>query len=99
MLGLRHWSRADCRRLSKHSNLRLRVPRQVIGRESAAAALPAGYLAALYYESNELSRAQRVVSGRTAISMHRCPLGSLLRYCRGAARVYARDGDLEFWRL
>ena len=67
----------------------------MIGRESAAAALPAGYLAALYYESNELSRAQRVVSGRTAISMHRCPLGSLLRYCRGAARVYARDGDLE----
>jgi LuxR family maltose regulon positive regulatory protein len=67
----------------------------MIGRESAAAALPAGYLAALYYESNELSRAQRVVSGRTAISMHRCPLGSLLRYCRGAARVYVRDGDLE----
>jgi LuxR family maltose regulon positive regulatory protein len=57
--------------------------------------LPAGYLAALYYEANELSRAQRVVSGRTAISMRRCPLGSLLRYCSGAARVYARDGDLE----
>jgi LuxR family transcriptional regulator, maltose regulon positive regulatory protein len=64
-----------------------------IGRASRAAALPAGYLVALYYESNDLARARRELSGRTAIAMQTCPLGSLLRYCQGAARVYARDGD------
>jgi LuxR family transcriptional regulator, maltose regulon positive regulatory protein len=67
----------------------------VVGRASAASALPAGFLAELYYECNDLSRAQRVLSGRTAIAMQTCPLGSLLRYCRGAARMYARYGDVE----
>lgn len=65
-----------------------------IGHASRAAALPAGYLVALYYESNDLARARRALSGRTAIAMQTCPLGSLLRYCQGAARVYARDGDV-----
>lgn len=67
----------------------------VAGRESAAAALPAGYLVALYYERNDLVRARQVLGGRTAIVMEACPLGSLLRYCRGAARLYARDGDVQ----
>ena len=65
-----------------------------VGRDSAAAALPSGYLAALYYERNDLDRTRQMVSGRKAIAMEACPLGSLLRYCRAAACLYARSGDL-----
>jgi LuxR family maltose regulon positive regulatory protein len=67
----------------------------VVGRQSAAAALPAGYLAALYYEANDLPHAQHVLHGRIAVAMQVCSLGSLLRYCQGAARTYVRYGDVE----
>ena len=66
-----------------------------VGGHSAAAALPAGYLTTLYYECNNLERARQMVSGRTAIAMQACPVGSLLRYSRGAARLFAREGDLS----
>jgi LuxR family maltose regulon positive regulatory protein len=66
-----------------------------VGRNSAAAVLPAGYLVALHYERNDLVQAQQVMSGRTAIAMQACPLGSLLRFCRGSARIYARQGDVD----
>ncbi len=95
MLGLASFVEGRLQEAIETFEFALARAEAMIGRESAAAALPAGYLAALYYEANELSRAQRVVSSRTAISMRRCPLGSLLRYCRGAARVYARNGDIE----
>ncbi|WP_236720913.1 LuxR C-terminal-related transcriptional regulator [Paraburkholderia phytofirmans] len=65
-----------------------------LGCDSAAAALPAGYLASIYYERDDLARAQKMVSGRTAIAMETCPLGSLLRYTCSAARLYARGGDV-----
>ena len=65
-----------------------------VGRNSAAAALPAGYLAALHYEGNDLTRAQQMVNDRTTIAVGACPLGSLLHYCRAAACLHARRGDL-----
>ncbi len=65
-----------------------------VGSHSAAAALPAGYLATLYQERNDLERARQMVEGRSAIAMQACPVGSLLRYCRGAARLLSADGDL-----
>ncbi|MEX3930120.1 LuxR C-terminal-related transcriptional regulator [Paraburkholderia sp. BR10936] len=65
-----------------------------LGCDSAAAALPAGYLASIYYERDDLTRTEKMVSGRTAIAMETCPLGSLLRYTCSAARLYARGGDV-----
>jgi LuxR family maltose regulon positive regulatory protein len=65
-----------------------------LGFDSVAAALPAGYLASIYYERDDLVRAQKMVSGRTALAMETCPLGSLLRYTWSAARLYARGGDV-----
>jgi LuxR family maltose regulon positive regulatory protein len=65
-----------------------------VGRQSAAAVVPAGYLASLHYERDDLARTHRMVSERTAIAMEACPLGSLLRYCRGAASLYAKRRDL-----
>lgn len=71
----------------------LRRAEAAVGRDSAAAALPAGYLAALYYDWNDLARTQEMLAGRAAIAFETCPLGSLLGHCRAAARLYARRGD------
>ena len=65
-----------------------------VGRDAAAAVLPAGYLVALACERNDIAEAQRLMAGRTTMAMTACPLGSLLRFCWGAARVHARSGDL-----
>lgn len=65
-----------------------------VGRESAAAALSAGPLAALLYERNELDRARQVISGRTALVMEGATPGSLVRFCRTSAALFARDGDI-----
>lgn len=67
---------------------------RVAGRDSAAAVLPAGYLANIYYERNDLARVQRLTEGRTAMAMQACALGSLQRYCRASARLLARRGDV-----
>ena len=95
MLGLALLVEGQLREAIDTFELALRRAEAAIGRESAAAALPAGYLTALYYESSDLLRARQTLSCRTAITIQTCPLGSLLRYCQGAARVYARDGDVE----
>ncbi|PCE21515.1 LuxR C-terminal-related transcriptional regulator [Burkholderia ubonensis] len=63
-------------------------------RHSAAAAVPAGYLAAVCYERNDLARARQLINDRSAITAQACPLGSLSSYCRTAARLHARHGDI-----
>lgn len=63
-------------------------------RQSAAAAVPAGYLAALCYEQNDVSRARQLINDRSAITAEACPLGSLSSYCRTAARLHARNDDI-----
>lgn len=65
-----------------------------VGRDSAAAAVPSGYLVALHYERGDMAAAARVMDGRIALAKEACPLGSLLRFCVGSARVYARQGDV-----
>lgn len=66
-----------------------------VGRESAAAALPMGYLVALAYERGDLAATQDLMAGRTGVALSSCPLGSVLRYCWGAARSMVRAGDLS----
>lgn len=63
-------------------------------RNSAAAAVPAGYLAAVCYEQNDLSRAWQLIDDRSTIAAEACPLGSLSNFCRTAARLYARSNDI-----
>ncbi|MDM0116274.1 LuxR C-terminal-related transcriptional regulator [Variovorax sp. J22R133] len=73
----------------------LKHAENAVGRDSAAAAVPAGYLAVLYYERNDLPRAWQLVTGYSSIALEASPLGSLLRYCRAAIRLYARVGDYD----
>ncbi|MBL8480587.1 MAG: hypothetical protein JNJ60_00205 [Rhodocyclaceae bacterium] len=64
-----------------------------VGRQSAAAVLPAGYLAAIYYEWNELPRAAALLEERSAIAVEACALGALARFFVTAARLAAQAGD------
>ncbi|MBL8471140.1 MAG: hypothetical protein KF778_15100 [Rhodocyclaceae bacterium] len=64
-----------------------------VGRQSAAAVLPAGYLAAIYYEWNELPRAAALLDERVAIAIEACALGALVRLFVTAARLAAQAGD------
>jgi LuxR family transcriptional regulator, maltose regulon positive regulatory protein len=61
---------------------------------SAAAAVPAGYLAAVCYEQNDLARARQLINDRSTITAEVCPLGSFSHYCRTASRLHARNGDI-----
>ncbi|WP_423395586.1 LuxR C-terminal-related transcriptional regulator [Burkholderia sp. LMG 21824] len=61
---------------------------------SAAAAVPAGYLAAVCYEQNDLARALQLINDRSAITAEVCPLGSFSNSCRTASRLHARNGDI-----
>lgn len=72
----------------------LRQAEQAVGRDSAAAVLPAGYLASLYLEHHDLALAERMVSGREGLAFDGCALGSLLRFARAAAGLQARRGQL-----
>lgn len=82
---------ADATRVLESALLRAET---AVGRDSAAAAVPSGYLVALHYERGDMAAACRVMDGRTALAKEACPLGSLLRFCLGSARVYARQGDV-----
>ncbi|WP_232452609.1 LuxR C-terminal-related transcriptional regulator [Burkholderia ubonensis] len=66
-----------------------------LGPTSAAATLPAAYLALVYYERNDLERARKTISGRTSVALETCPLGALLRFTCAASRLYARDGNIS----
>jgi LuxR family maltose regulon positive regulatory protein len=68
---------------------------RAVGHDSAAAALPAGYLAGLYHERDQLERLQQVTEGRAGLVMQTCPLGSVLRYTRAMARLAARRDDAD----
>lgn len=64
-------------------------------RDSAAAAVPAGYLSILCYEQNDLARGWQLVKDYDSLVMEACPVGSLLRFCRAVIRLNARCGDYE----
>jgi len=82
---------ADAARIFESALLRAET---AVGRDSAAAAVPSGYLVALHYERGDMAAACHVMDGRLALAKEACPLGSLLRFCLGSARVYARQGDV-----
>lgn len=82
---------ADAVRIFESALLRAET---AVGRDSAAAAVPSGYLVALHYERGDMAAAARVMDGRIGLAKEACPLGSLLRFCLGSARVYARQGDV-----
>ena len=66
-----------------------------VGRCSAAAVLPAGYLSLIVYEANDLARARELVRGRLALAFETCPQGSLEGLCLTLARLHALEGSFN----
>jgi len=61
---------------------------------SAAAALPAGYLAEVLHEQGESAEVAALLRDRADAAFSVAALGSLARFCVGTARVAAARGDL-----
>ncbi len=59
----------------------LRTAELRAGHDSAAAALPAGYLAAIHYEWNEIARSEAILGDRLGTAIETAPVGSLTRFC------------------
>jgi LuxR family maltose regulon positive regulatory protein len=66
-----------------------------IGRYSAASVLPAGYLAAIYYEWNEIGQIREIVQNRLETAIEACSLGPLAGFYISSARLAVIDGDLD----
>lgn len=66
-----------------------------VGRHSAASVLPAGYLATIYYEWNDLAGVAQILQNRLETAIEACSLGPLIGFCIGSARMAALNGDSE----
>jgi LuxR family maltose regulon positive regulatory protein len=73
----------------------LRIAEERAGRLCAAAALPAGYLSAIYYEWSDLKRMRELQHERLPIAMQACSLGPMLRFALTAAMNLALMHDFE----
>jgi LuxR family maltose regulon positive regulatory protein len=71
----------------------LRMAEERAGRLCAAAALPAGYLGAIWYEWGDLARVRELQRERLPIALQACSLGPMLRFALTAAMdlAHARD--------
>ncbi|SPK75727.1 Transcriptional regulator, LuxR-family (plasmid) [Cupriavidus taiwanensis] len=63
------------------------------GRQSAAAVLPVGYLAAIRYEWNDLERVTELLEGRLEAALQSCSLGPLVGFCVTMARLRLLAGQ------
>jgi LuxR family maltose regulon positive regulatory protein len=73
----------------------LQIAEQRAGRLCAAAALPAGYLGAIYYEWGDLKRVHELQEDRLPIAIQACSLGPMLRFALTAAMNFALTRDFD----
>ncbi|RKT27018.1 LuxR family maltose regulon positive regulatory protein [Paraburkholderia sp. RAU2J] len=71
----------------------LECAESAVGYSSWIATGVAGCLASIYYECNDLSRARKILSGRTTIALDASPVGALVRHTFSASRLLWRDGE------
>lgn len=73
----------------------LRIAEERAGRLCAAAALPAGYLGAIWYEWGDLARVRELQRERLPIALQSCSLGPMLRFALTSAMELAHAGDFS----
>lgn len=73
----------------------LRIAEERAGRLCAAAALPTGYLCAIYYEWGDLKRLREIQHERLPIALQACSLGPMLRFALAAAMNLAHLNEFE----
>ncbi|WP_028311690.1 LuxR C-terminal-related transcriptional regulator [Derxia gummosa] len=95
MRGLSHITAGEldaARRVLSHA---LALAEAGAGPLSAAATLPAGYLAEVLHEQGEPAEAEALLRGREPAAFGVTALGSLARYCAVSARIAAGQGRLD----
>ncbi|MDI9682317.1 hypothetical protein, partial [Burkholderia cenocepacia] len=85
MSGLAEFVAGRLHDASKTFEAALRAAERSAGRLSAATALSAGYLSAIYYEWNDWAKVRDAQADRFDIAMQACSLGPLLRFMQTAA--------------
>ncbi|MBN3785981.1 LuxR C-terminal-related transcriptional regulator [Burkholderia sp. Ac-20353] len=93
MSGLAEFVAGRLHDASKTFESALRFAEQSAGRLSAATALSAGYLSAIYYEWNDWSKVREAQRDRFEIAMQACSLGPLLRFMQAAALLEFQSGN------
>lgn len=92
MSGLAEFVSGRLHDASKTFEAALRFAEQSAGRLSAATALSAGYLSAIYYEWNDWAKVSEVQRDRFEVAMQACSLGPLLRFMQTAALIEFQSG-------
>ncbi|WP_261528342.1 LuxR C-terminal-related transcriptional regulator [Burkholderia multivorans] len=92
MSGLAEFVAGRLHDASKTFEAALRAAEQAAGRLSAATALSAGYLSAIYYEWNDWQKVRDAQIDRVDIAMQACSLGPLLRFVQTAAMLQFHAG-------
>lgn len=93
MSGLAEFVAGRLHDASKTFETALRAAERSAGRLSAATALSAGYLSAIYYEWNDWAKVRDAQADRFDIAMQACSLGPLLRFMQTAALLQFRSGN------
>ncbi|VWC57203.1 LuxR family transcriptional regulator [Burkholderia aenigmatica] len=93
MSGLAEFVAGRLHDASKTFETALRGAERSAGRLSAATALSAGYLSAIYYEWNDWPKVREAQRDRFDIAMQACSLGPLLRFMQTAAVLQFRSGN------
>ncbi|AFQ48655.1 LuxR C-terminal-related transcriptional regulator [Burkholderia cepacia] len=92
MSGLAEFVSGRLHDASKTFEVALRFAEQSAGRLSAATALSAGYLSAIYYEWNDWAKVRDAQRDRFEVAMQACSLGPLLRFIQAAALIEFQSG-------
>lgn len=93
MSGLAEFVAGRLHDASKTFEAALRAAERAAGRLSAATALSAGYLSAIYYEWNDWSKVRDAQVDRFDIAMQAGSLGPLLRFVQTAALLQFQSGN------
>ncbi|KHK56082.1 LuxR family transcriptional regulator [Burkholderia sp. A9] len=93
MSGLAEFVAGRLHDASKTFETALRGAERAAGRLSAATALSAGYLSAIYYEWNDWPKVRDAQADRFDIAMQACSLGPLLRFVQTAAQLQFESGN------
>ncbi|WP_241288832.1 LuxR C-terminal-related transcriptional regulator [Burkholderia stabilis] len=92
MSGLAEFVSGRLHDASKTFEVALRFAERSAGHLSAATALSAGYLSAIYYEWNDWAKVMEAQRDRFEVAMQACSLGPLLRFIQAAALIEFQSG-------
>jgi LuxR family maltose regulon positive regulatory protein len=95
VFGMAAWLEGDLQEAVRLFEQALAYAEASVGRVSAAAALPAGYLAVPIYERNDLERVAELLRDRVDLVSDTTAISSVMGMTTASARLAALRGDLD----